>query len=457
MAENKRTNFGSRLGAILAAAGSAVGLGNIWRFPCETGANGGAAFLIVYIICILVIAVPVLIAEIGAGRAGRANAFDAYRKLADSSSAGIIGKAIWNTAGAMCVMAGFLVFAYYSVVAGWTLYYTAIAATDEISHDGGASFGMFISDPVKPTLSLIAFIIITTGIVLLGVQKGIERGSKIMMPMLFLLLIVLAICSLSLPNASKGLIFLFKPDFSKITTEVWLSAMGQAFFTLSIGIGTLMTYASYFSEKVNIVKDSFHVAMIDTGVAILAGLVIFPAALSVGVSPDTGPTLVFITLPKIFQIAFGNIPLLQYAVTLIFYILLVMAALTSSISMLEITTVFLSERFKLKRKTAAIVLAVLTTLAAFCCSMSFGNWSGVTLFGMNIFNLFDFAVAKFAMPLGGIFLCFLMKRMGQEKVIAMLTNSGSLNLGKFPVVFYRLITTLIPALIFVIFINELFR
>ena len=342
-------------------------------------------------------------------------------------------------------------------MAGWTLYYTAIAATGEISHDGGASFGMFISDPVKPTLSLIAFIIITTGIVLLGVQKGIERGSKIMMPMLFLLLIVLAICSLSLPNASKGLIFLFKPDFSKITTEVWLSAMGQAFFTLSIGIGTLMTYASYFSEKVNIVKDSFHVAMIDTGVAILAGLVIFPAALSVGVSPDTGPTLVFITLPKIFQIAFGNIPLLQYAVTLIFYILLVMAALTSSISMLEITTVLLSERFKLKRKTAAIVLAVLTTLAAFCCSMSFGNWSGVTLFGMNIFNLFDFAVAKFAMPLGGIFLCFLMKRMGQEKVIAMLTNSGSLNLGKFPVVFYRLITTLIPALIFVIFINELFR
>lgn len=455
--DNKRTNFGSRLGAILAAAGSAVGLGNIWRFPCETGANGGAAFLIVYIVCILLIAVPVLIAEIGAGRAGRANAFDTYRKLADSSSAGFVGKAIWNTAGAMCVIAGFLVFAYYSVVAGWTLYYTVIAATGEISHGGGAAFGMFISDPVKPTLSLIAFIVITTGIVLLGVQKGIERGSKIMMPMLFILLIVLAICSMSLPNASKGLEFLFKPDFSKVTTEVWLSAMGQAFFTLSIGIGTLMTYASYFSEKVNIVKDSFHVVTIDTCVAILAGLVIFPAALSVGVSPDTGPTLVFITLPKIFQMAFGDIPLLQYTVTLLFYILLVMAALTSSISMLEITTVFVSERFKLKRKTAALILAVLTAFAAFCCSMSFGNWSDVKLFGMNIFDLFDFAVAKFAMPLGGIFLCFLMKRMGQEKVVAMLTNSGSLRLGKFPVLFYRLITTLIPALIFVIFINELFR
>ena len=192
-------------------------------------------------------------------------------------------------------------------------------------------------------------------------------------------------------------------------------------------------------------------------VAILAGLVIFPAALSVGVSPDTGPTLVFITLPKIFQMAFGDIPLLQYTVTLLFYILLVMAALTSSISMLEITTVFVSERFKLKRKTAALILAVLTAFAAFCCSMSFGNWSDVKLFGMNIFDLFDFAVAKFAMPLGGIFLCFLMKRMGQEKVVAMLTNSGSLRLGKFPVLFYRLITTLIPALIFVIFINELFR
>ena len=453
----QRQHFGSRMGAILAAAGSAVGLGNIWRFPCETGQNGGAAFILIYIICIALVTVPVLITELATGREARSNAYDTYKRLALEGRGGRIGRAVWLTAGFMCLIGGFLVFAYYSVVAGWTLKYAWAAATDTLlgrtAAGFTADFASFTADPLKPFLCLVAFVIMTTAIVILGVRKGIERGSKIMMPLLLLLLVVLAVCSLSLPGSMEGVRFLFQPDFSKITTHVWLEALGQAFFTLSVGIGTLMTYASYFSPKVNIVKDAYHVAVIDTLVAILAGVIIFPAAMSVGVSPDAGPALVFITLPNVFQQAFGATPLLCYIVTVAFYILLVMAALTSSISMLEITTAFISEKTRLSRTMSAIVLAVLTCAAGFCCSMSFGDWSSVTVFGMGFFDLCDFIVAKFAMPLGSIFLCLLLRRMGRERVTRMLTNDGHLHLGRFPHIFYLLTTTLVPVAILIIFIN----
>lgn len=454
-----RANFGSRLGAILAAAGSAVGLGNIWRFPCETGANGGAAFILLYIFCIIIIAVPVLITELATGRDARANVYDTFKNLSESSSIGRISKIVWQLVGAMCVLAGFMVFSYYSVVAGWTLEYTFAAGADQLigktPEQFGADFAAFSADPWRPALWLCLFVALTTGIVVMGVQRGIEKGSKIMMPVLFILLIVLAGCSLTLPDANKGLEFLFKPDFSKLTTDVALSAMGQAFFTLSVGIGCLMTYASYFSSKVNIVKDAFNVAIIDTCVAILAGVIIFPAALSVGVNPDAGPSLVFITLPNVFQQAFGSQPILCYIVTLMFYILLTMAALTSSISMLEITTAFVSEKFNIKRWKAAVALGCITCFAGFACSMSFGDWSDIKVFGMGFFDLFDFFVAKFAMPIGSIFMCFLMRSLGKEKVTSMLTNNGTLNLRWFPSVFYYLVSWIIPILILVIFFNEL--
>ena len=454
-----RANFGSRLGAILAAAGSAVGLGNIWRFPCETGAHGGAAFIMLYILCVVIIAVPVLITEMITGRDARANVYDTFKKLSDESSVGRAGRVVWRVAGAMCVLAGFMVFSYYSVVAGWTLEYTFAAGADQLvgktPEQFGADFQAFSADPLRPAAWLCLFVALTTGIVVLGVQRGIEKGSKIMMPVLFLLLIVLAGCSLSLPNAGRGLEFLLKPDFSKLTTDVALSAMGQAFFTLSVGIGCLMTYASYFSNDVNIVKDAFNVAIIDTCVAILAGIIIFPAALSVGVNPDAGPSLVFITLPNVFQQAFGSQPILCYIVTVMFYILLTMAALTSSISMLEITTAFVSEKFSVKRWQAAVVLGLVTCCAGFACSMSFGNWADVKVFGMGFFDLFDFFVAKFAMPIGSIFMCLLLRRLGREKVTAMLTNNGTLCMRWFPRVFYFLVSWVIPLLILVIFVNEL--
>ena len=456
---NKRANFATRLGAILAAAGSAIGLGNIWRFPCETGANGGAAFILVYIFCIAFITVPVLIAELAAGRESRTNVYDAFRTLPKKTILGRHGRIVWTFVGAMCVLAGFLVFSYYSVVAGWTLQYTFEAGIDSFagktSAQFAADFNTFISDPVRPALPMIAFIVTTTVIVTLGVQRGIELASKIMMPLLLVLLGVLACCSLTLPGASAGLEFLFKPDFSKITPQVAISAMGQAFFTLSVGMGCLMTYASYFSDKVNIVKDAFSVAFIDSCVAILAGVIIFPAAMSVGVSPDTGPTLVFITLPNVFQQAFGATPWLCYGVTVLFYLLLVMAALTSTISMLEITTAFVSEKFGLSRRKSAVMLGTITCVAGFACSMSFGNWSDVTLFGMGFFDLFDYFVAKLVMPIGGIFMCLLMRSLGKEKVVSMLTNNGTLRLRRFAEAFYFLVSWAIPVLIMLIFLSEL--
>lgn len=456
---NKRANFATRLGAILAAAGSAVGLGNIWRFPCETGANGGAAFILIYIFCIAFITVPVLIAELAAGRESRTNVYDAFRTLPKKTILGRHGRIVWTFVGAMCVLAGFLVFSYYSVVAGWTLQYTIEAGIDSFagktSAQFAADFNTFISDPVRPALPMIAFIVTTTVIVTLGVQRGIELASKIMMPLLLVLLGVLACCSLTLPGASAGLEFLFKPDFSKITPQVAISAMGQAFFTLSVGMGCLMTYASYFSDKVNIVKDAFSVAFIDSCVAILAGVIIFPAAMSVGVSPDTGPTLVFITLPNVFQQAFGATPWLCYGVTMLFYLLLVMAALTSTISMLEITTAFVSEKFGLSRRKSAVMLGCITCVAGFACSMSFGNWSDVTLFGMGFFDLFDYFVAKLVMPIGGIFMCLLMRSLGKEKVVSMLTNNGTLRLRRFAETFYFLVSWGIPVLIMLIFLSEL--
>ena len=467
---NQRANFGSRLGAILAAAGSAVGLGNIWRFPCTTGANGGAAFILIYVICIAIIALPVLIAEVATGRASRANVYDTYTLLSkgelrmDAVTTTRLSKKspftwLWQFAGALGVIAGFFVFSYYSVVAGWTLEYTLAAGANDLvgksAEQFAADFAAFSSDPFRPIMLLTAFVIITTGIVIMGVEKGIERGAKLMMPLLFIILIVLGICSLTLPGASKGLEFLFIPDFSKINFSVTLDAMGQAFFTLSIGIGCLMTYASYFSSDVNIVKDSFYVAVIDTAVAILAGIIIFPAALSVGVNPDAGPSLVFITLPNVFQQAFGSIPWLCYIVTLLFYLLLAMAALTSSISMLEITTAFVSEKMQIARWKAAVILGIFTVFAGSACSLSFGNWSDITLFGMGFFDLFDFFVAKFAMPIGGIFLCMLMRKIGKRNVEAMLTNNGTLNLGPLVNILYFLFKWVIPVLILIIFINEL--
>lgn len=272
--KNDRVNFGSKLGVILASAGSAVGLGNIWRFPYEAGQHGGAAFILIYLVCVFVLGMPIMISEFLIGRRSRANTAGAYKVLAPHSP--------WRWVGFMGVLAGFLILSYYSVVAGWTLEYILEAGVNGFAHksatDFKSAFIAFSQNPVRPLVWLIGFLLMTHYVIVKGVKKGIERFSKVMMPLLFILILILVFCSLSLPGSNKGVEFLLHPDFSKVNSEVFLGAMGQAFFSLSLGMGCLCTYASYFSKDTNLSRTAFSVGVIDTFIAILAGLIIFPAA-----------------------------------------------------------------------------------------------------------------------------------------------------------------------------------
>ena len=451
MTKNNRANFGSKLGVILASAGSAVGLGNIWRFPFETGNHGGAAFILIYLGCVLFFGIPIMVAEFSIGRHSRANTAGAYQKLAPGTH--------WRWVGRMGVLAGFLILGYYSVVAGWTLEYIVQAGTNafagQSANDFIASFNGFIAHPWRPALWMVVFMLMTHFIIVKGVEKGIEKSAKIMMPMLFLLLIVLAVCSVSLPGAGAGIEFLLKPDFSKVDGNVLLGAMGQAFFSLSLGMGCLCTYASYFRNDTNLPKTALNVGWIDTIVAILAGFIIFPAAFSVGIQPDAGPSLLFITLPNVFQQAFGSLPWLAVILSIMFYVLLALAALTSTISLHEVVTAYLHEEFNLTRGRAAKLVTAGCTFLGVLCSLSLGVGKELTVFGLTLFDLFDFLTAKIMLPLGGFFIAiftgwYLDKRIVWEEV----SNNGTL-----PKVVYRiwlfLLKYIAPIGIGFIFINEL--
>ncbi len=416
----ERGNFGSKIGAVLASAGSAVGLGNIWRFPTECGSNGGAAFLLIYLLCVFVLAMPVMVSEFVIGRASRSNTVGSYRVLAPGKP--------WVVSGFMGVLAGFLVLSYYSVVAGWTLDYTVESLCGGLMGGGdfAAFFADFVSNPWRPVVFMGLFLGLTHLVVSTGVEKGIERYSKVMMPLLMVIVLVLIGFSLSMPNAAEGVSFMFRPDFSKVTKDVVLSAMGQAFFTLSVGIGTLATYASYFSRETRLVSSAASVCVIDTLVAISAGLIIFPAVFSVGVNADSGPGLVFITLPYVFDKALGDMPVVEYVFSGLFYVLLLIAALTSSISMHEISTAYIHETFRLSRRRAALIVTGVCFVMGVACSLSFGLWSELRVLGMTFFDLFDFLTAKFLMPLGGLLICTFVgwdmnKRVVREQLDSRLT------------------------------------
>lgn len=451
MAKNDRANFGSKLGVILASAGSAVGLGNVWRFPYETGNHGGAAFILIYLGCVLILGLPIMIAEFLIGRHSRANTAGAYQKLAPGTP--------WRWVGRMGVLAAFLILSYYSVVAGWTLEYIFEALTNGFSGKTPeqfiASFQSFSANPWRPVLWLVLFLVGTHFIIVKGVEKGIEKSSKIMMPTLFIIILILVGCSVSLPGAGKGIEFLLKPDFSKVTGDVFLGAMGQAFFSLSLGMGCLCTYASYFSKNTNLTKTAFSVGIIDTFVAILAGFIIFPAAFSVGIQPDAGPSLIFITLPNVFQQAFSGIPVLAYIFSVMFYVLLAVAALTSTISLHEVVTACLHEEFRFTRKKAARYVTVGCILLGILCSLSLGVMKGATVFGLGIFDLFDFVTAKIMLPLGGLLISIFTGWYLDKKLVwGEITNNDTL---KVPI--YKLIVFILkymaPIAISVIFINEL--
>jgi Na+-dependent transporters of the SNF family len=446
----KRNNFGSKLGIILAAAGSAVGLGNVWRFPTETGSHGGAAFILIYVVCVIVLGIPVMLSEFVIGRSTHANTIDAYRRLAPRSG--------WIVQGYLGVFAAFIILSYYSVVAGWTMKYLTTAVVGGVSRisDPASYYTAFTSNAWWPIIFTALVLLITHIIVVRGVQNGIERFSKLLMPLLFIIIAVLVVCSMMMPGAKEGLQFLLRPDFSKITADTLLSALGQAFFSLSLAMGCLCTYASYFRDDANLTRTAVSVVSIDTLVAIMCGFIIFPAVFSVQeITPDAGPGLVFITLPSVFQMAFDGAPILGYIFALLFYLLLIVAAITSTISLHETITAFLHERGLSRRAAAWIVTSSCLVLGIFC-SLSFGPMKDFRpFFGLGFFDAFDFLSAKIIMPIGGIIISlFAGWRLDKKLVRHQITNGGKLKAPLFGL--YRFIIRWVaPTLITLVLLNEL--
>ena len=450
MARLSHNNFKSRLGIILATAGSAVGLGNIWRFPYMTGENGGAAFILLYILFILLLGIPGMICEFIVGRHAGTNAVRAYGRLS--------GKKGWRVVGYMGILSSILIFGFYSVVAGWCLYYLLSSVLNRLAGDSQFIldyFSTFSSDLITPILCGLLFIVLTHLVVAKGVRGGIERVSKLLMPLLFILLLVIVVSSCMLPGAERGIEFLFKPDFSKVTHETLLDALGQAFFSLSLGTACLCTYASYFSRGINLAKSAAQIALIDTLIAILAGLMIFPAAFSVGIDADSGPSLIFITLPNVFNQAFVHIPWAGYLISILFYALLALAALTSTISMHEIGTSFFQEEMRLPRKKAVWIVSGASGVICILSSMSMGAVEGMTLFGMPLLSFFDFATAKLMMPIGALLTTFYVGWYASLTTVRNeFTNKGTVSEKLFPLFLFT-VRYICPIFILLIFMHEL--
>ena len=447
---NERGNFGSKIGIVLATAGSAVGLGNVWRFPYMVGEDGGAAFILVYIICILLLGLPGMICEFIVGRHAQANAAAAYDKLS--------GGRPWKLVGYLGILTSTIILGFYAVVAGWCLQYLYAALVGQLSGDANYVkdyFVSFSSNPVRPVLFGIAFILITHLVVVRGVRGGIERASKTLMPILFLLLLILVVASCLLPGAMEGVRFLFQPDFSKLSSNVMLDALGQAFFSLSLGTACLCTYASYFSRDTNLLASAGQIALLDTMIAILSGLMIFPAAASVGISPDSGPSLIFITLPNVFQQAFAAMPIAGYVVGVMFFALLVFAALTSTISMHEIGTAFFTEEWNMPRRRSAWVITVVASLICVVCSLSVGAMDELKLLGISVMDFCDQLTANFMLPTGALLAClfvgwYIPRQVAHDEF----TNWGTHGQRIFPVFLFA-VRYVCPLCIVLVFLHQL--
>ena len=445
----ERGSFGSKLGIVLATTGSAVGLGNIWRFPYMTGQNGGAAFLLTYVGCILLLGVPGMISEFIVGRHAQTNAARAYDKLSEGRP--------WKLVGHLGILTSTIILGFYAVVAGWCLQYLFASISGQIQGDSQyvqQYFVDFSGNVWKPVLFGLLFILMTHLIVVRGVRGGIEKASKLLMPILLILLVILVIASCMLPGAMEGVKFLLYPDFSKINGNVALEALGQAFFSLSLGTACLCTYASYFSPKTNLLYSAGQIALLDTMIAILSGLLIFPAAAAVGISADSGPSLIFITLPNVFQQAFGSLPVVGYVVSIMFYALLVFAALTSTISMHEIGTAFFTEEFHMPRKYAAWVLTIIASVLCVLCSWSVGAID-IKVLGVSLMDFCDQLTANVMLPLGGMLAClFVGWYIPRQLVFDEFTNNGQHNQ-----IFYRVflfaVRYVCPVCIILVFLHQL--
>lgn len=421
----KRENFGSRLGVIMAMAGSAIGLGNIWRFPYLVGQNGGAAFVLVYIAACALLAMPIFMAEAVIGRRSGSNTFGAMQKLAPGTR--------WKWLGLVTVCTPVLLLSYYSVVGGWSVDYFAKACAVRFTGDTSGIFGSFISSTWEPVVTHTVFMALTAGIILMGVTKGIEKFTKITMPMLFLLIVVIVIYGLTLPGAWKGVEYMVKPDFSKINAQVAATAMGQAFFSLSLGVGTILTYASYMRKEENIVYSGNCTALFDLLFALLAGFAVMPAVFAAGIQPEEGAGLVFDTLPYVFS----RMGWAGTVVSVLFFFSILIAALTSSISLLEVGVAYLVEEKGWSRRRSTLVLALGTWALGVLCSLSFGPMSGVKILGLGLFDFLDKFCTNWLMPFGGfLFTLFAGWKMSKADVRDEFTNGGKRNRRVFGVVYF---------------------
>ncbi|MGI6243255.1 MAG: sodium-dependent transporter [Prevotella sp.] len=445
----ERASFGSKLGMILATAGGAVGLGNVWRFPYMTGENGGAAFILIYLGCVLILGIPCMISEFIIGRHGASNTYRAYARLSN-------GKA-WKFIGLLGVATGFLITSYYAVVSGWCLQYVYASVMGELRGDSQFVqnyFTAFSTDPIRPIFWMAVFILTAHYVIIHGVRGGIEKASKLLMPTLFILLLVIVVASCLLPGASKGIEFLFKPDFSKVDRGVFLGALGQSFYSLSIAMGCICTYASYYSRQTNLLASAVQVSVVDTLVAILAGLMIFPIAFSVGVNPDSGPSLIFITLPNVFNQSFGSVPVLGWIMSLMFYALLSLAALTSLMSLHEVSTSFFYEELHISRKKGAIIVTTTTIIIGAFCSLSLGDMSYLSVAGKSLFDVFDFVTGQIFLPLGGFLTCIFLGWFVPRKIVKdEFTNWGTLS-SRFFGIFLFLVRFVCPTAILAIFLHQ---
>jgi NSS family neurotransmitter:Na+ symporter len=443
----KRDSFGSRFGALVAMAGSAVGLGNLWRFPYLVGENGGAAFIIIYILMSFLICLPIFICEFVVGRRSQENAYSAFRDLS--------GDSWWKYVGVMTVVVPLIVTSYYSVVGGWSVEYLFKSLTFSFTFGESQSqistmFTDLVSSPWLPLVGHTLFLLVTAVIVAAGIKGGIEKFSKVMMPLLFVIVLGIAIYSMTLPGAMAGLDYLFNPDFSKINAKACAAALGQAFFSLSIGFGTIMTYASYVSKKENVMFQSVATAVSDLSFALIAGIAIMPAVFAFGLNPQSGPGLVFETLPFVFsRMPAGGV------VAILFFAALLVAAVTSSISMFEVGVAYLVEERKMSRIGACVlVFAGCWSLGALC-SLSFGPLSDVHIFGRNIFDFFDNLSSNVLMTLGSLLtVLFVGWRLKKTDIYDEFTNGGTIstNVRIFGVLWF-LIRYVAPLAIIAVFVS----
>ena len=449
----QREHFGGRMAVIMAMAGSAIGLGNLWRFPYLVGQDGGAAFIVVYVLFSIVISLPIFFAESIVGRRSGKNCRGAFVALAPDSK--------WRFLGFLMVFTPMWIVSYYSVVGGWSLDYLVQALRLEFTHQApealNGSFARFIARPWLPVGCHLAFLAATVTIVALGVKSGIEKFSKICLPLLFILVVLIAVYSISLPGAQKGVTYLLKPDFSKLTLDSCLDALGQSFFSLSLGMGIVITYSSYVSKKENLLVAGAGTAVSDLMFAMLAGFAIMPAVFAAGIEPGSGPGLIFDTLPFIFSQMGQTMPWLSAIAAILFFLTVLFSALTSSVSLIEVGVAYLTEERGMKRGWACALLLVTTGVVGSLCSLSFGPLADRTILGMSLFDFFDTVASNVLLTIGGLLVVlFVGWKMSREDVRDEFTNGGTKvwNARLFGF-FYFLIRYVAPVGVVILFISNL--